>query len=139
MEKTRVAIIDLGTNTFNLLITEVEGSSYRILTESKYPAKLGKGGIHKATITPEAMKRGLEALTSHLITISEYQVESIFCFATSAIRSATNGAEFVKKVKQELGLTIRVIPDRKSTRLNSSHVRISYAVFCLKKKKKKKR
>lgn len=110
MEKTRVAIIDLGTNTFNLLITEVEGSSYRILTESKYPAKLGEGGIHKATITAEAMKRGIEALTAHLITISEYQVESIFCFATSAIRSATNGGDFVRRVKQELGLTIRVIP-----------------------------
>jgi exopolyphosphatase / guanosine-5'-triphosphate,3'-diphosphate pyrophosphatase len=110
MEKTRVAIIDLGTNTFNLLITEVEKSSYRILVESKYPAKLGEGGIHKATITPEAMKRGVEALMTHLITISEYQVESIFCFATSAIRSATNGAEFVRRVKQELGLSIRVIP-----------------------------
>lgn len=110
MEKTRVAIIDLGTNTFNLLITEVEGSSYRILTESKYPAKLGEGGIHKATITAEAMKRGIEALTAHLITISEYQVESIFCFATSAIRSATNGGDFIRRVKQELGLTIRVIP-----------------------------
>lgn len=110
MEKTRVAIIDLGTNTFNLLITEVEHDSYRILVESKYPTKLGKGGIHKATITPDAMDRGLEALTNHLITISEYQVESIFCFATSAIRSATNGADFVKRVKQELGLTIRVIP-----------------------------
>jgi exopolyphosphatase/guanosine-5'-triphosphate,3'-diphosphate pyrophosphatase len=110
MEKTRVAIIDLGTNTFNLLITEVEGSSYRVLTESKYPARLGEGGIHKATITPEAMKRGMEGLTAHLITISEYQVESIFCFATSAIRSATNGSEFVRRVKQELGLTIRVIP-----------------------------
>ncbi|MDG5799647.1 phosphatase [Marinilabiliaceae bacterium ANBcel2] len=110
MEKTRVAIIDLGTNTFNLLITEVENSTYRILKESKYPAKLGEGGIHKATITPEAIKRGLEALTSHLITISEYQVESIFCFATSAIRSATNGNEFVRKIKQELGLSIRVIP-----------------------------
>ena len=110
MEKTRVAIIDLGTNTFNLLITEVEGSSYRILVESKYPAKLGKGGIHKATITDEAMDRGIEALTNHLITISEYQVDSIFCFATSAIRSATNGNSFVKRVKQELGLSIRVIP-----------------------------
>ena len=43
MEKTRVAIIDLGTNTFNLLITEVEGNSYRILVESKYPARLGEG------------------------------------------------------------------------------------------------
>ncbi|ASB48618.1 Ppx/GppA phosphatase family protein [Alkalitalea saponilacus] len=110
MEKTRVAIIDLGTNTFNLLITEVDNNSYRILTESKYPVKLGEGGIHKATITSEAMKRGVEALTSHLIAISEYQVESIFCFATSAIRSATNGADFVRRVKQELGLTIRVIP-----------------------------
>jgi exopolyphosphatase/guanosine-5'-triphosphate,3'-diphosphate pyrophosphatase len=110
MEKTRVAIIDLGTNTFNLLITEVEGDTYRILVESKYPARLGEGGIHKATITNEAMKRGVEALTTHLITISEYQVESIFCFATSAIRSATNGADFVRRVKQELGLTIRVIP-----------------------------
>ncbi len=110
MEKTRVAIIDLGTNTFNLLVTEVENNSYRILHESKYPTKLGKGGIHKATITPEAMERGLEALTHHLITISEYQVESIFCFATSAIRSATNGADFVRRVKLDLGLSIRVIP-----------------------------
>lgn len=110
MEKTRVAIIDLGTNTFNLLITEVENNSYRILHESKYPTKLGKGGIHKATITADAMERGLEALTHHLITISEYQVESIFCFATSAIRSATNGADFVRRVKLDLGLSIRVIP-----------------------------
>ncbi len=110
MEKTRVAIIDLGTNTFNLLITEVVDKTYNILTESKYPVKLGEGGIHKSTITPLAMKRGVEALTAHLISISEYQVESIFCFATSAIRSATNGAEFVRRVRQELGLTIRVIP-----------------------------
>ncbi|HBX88115.1 MAG TPA: phosphatase [Marinilabiliaceae bacterium] len=110
MGKTRVAIIDLGTNTFNLLITEVEGNSYRILVESKYPARLGEGGIHRATITTEAMRRGVEALTTHLITISEYQVDSIFCFATSAIRSATNGNEFVRRVKQELGLSIRVIP-----------------------------
>lgn len=110
MEKARVAIIDLGTNTFNLLITEVVDNSYRILAESKYPAKLGEGGIHKATITDKAMERGIEALTAHLITISEYQVDSIFCFATSAIRSATNGADFIKKVKQDLGLSIRVIP-----------------------------
>ncbi|PRZ02094.1 phosphatase [Marinilabilia salmonicolor] len=110
MKHNRIAIIDLGTNTFNLLITEVaENGTYNILLESKNPAKLGKGGIHKATITSEAMERGIEALKSHLITISDYQVESIFCFATSAIRSANNGQEFVKRVKNELGLTIRII------------------------------
>ena len=110
MGKTRIAIIDLGTNTFNLLITEVASDTYRILIETKYPARLGEGGIHKATITKEAMQRGIEALKTHLITISEYQVESIFCFATSAIRDASNGTEFVSRVKQELGLSIRVIP-----------------------------
>ncbi|MCL2072580.1 MAG: phosphatase [Marinilabiliaceae bacterium] len=110
MEKTRVAIIDLGTNTFNLLVTEIQGDNYRILTETHYPAKLGKGGIHKSTITEEAIERGIEALTTLLITISEYQVESIFCYATSAIRSAANGESFVKRVQEEFGLTIRVIP-----------------------------
>lgn len=110
MERTRVAIIDLGSNTFNLLITEVEDNSYRILVESKLPVKLGKGGINKATITEEAMRRGIDALTNHLIKISEYQVESIFCFATSTIRSAVNGNNFINRVKHELGLSIRVIP-----------------------------
>jgi len=110
MERKRVAIIDLGTNTFNLLITEVKGDKYSILLESKHPSNLGKGGIHKDTITKEAMDRGIEALTNHLITMSEYQVESIFCFATSAIRSAKNGSKFVSLVKEKLGLSIRVIP-----------------------------
>lgn len=110
MDHNRIAIIDLGTNTFNLLITEINpNKSYNILLESKYPAKLGQGGIHKSTITPEAMERGIDALKMHLITISEYQVDSIFCFATSAIRSANNGHVFVKRVKEELGLSIRII------------------------------
>jgi len=110
MNHNRIAIIDMGTNTFNLLVTEVRrDGTYNILKESKYPAKLGQGGIHKATITPEAMERGLDALRTHLITISDYQVESIFCFATSAIRSAKNGQIFVKRVRDELGLNIRLI------------------------------
>src|SRR5438477_7714086 len=35
-----------------------------------------------------------------------------------------------------LAFSVRALTDRKSTRLNSSHMSISYAVFCLKKKKK---
>src|SRR5690554_7486659 len=44
--------------------------------------------------------------------------------------------DYITKPFSPLELVAR-IKDRKSTRLNSSHVRISYAVFCLKKKKKK--
>ncbi|GAF04912.1 Ppx/GppA phosphatase family protein [Saccharicrinis fermentans] len=106
----QIAIIDLGTNTFNLLIARVDkNNSYTILSETKYPAKIGKGGIQKRTITPEAFERGLKALQTHLDTIAQYEVDAIHCFATSAIRSAENGGDFVSKVKEKFNLDIQVI------------------------------
>jgi exopolyphosphatase/guanosine-5'-triphosphate,3'-diphosphate pyrophosphatase len=114
----QIAIIDLGTNTFNLLIAQVgKNNNYTILLETKYPAKLGKGGINNKTITPEAFERGLLALETHLNTISQYNVDSITCFATSAIRSAKNGADFVNTVKKKFNLNINVIDGDKEAEL----------------------
>ena len=106
----RSAIIDLGTNTFNLMVVEKNGSTdYNILLETKYPAKLGKGGINDNTITPEAMERGITALKTHLNTMAPYNVEQITCIATAAIRSAANGKDFVSRVKEELDLDIQIV------------------------------
>ncbi len=114
----RIAIIDLGTNTINLLIVEQKGEeSYHILHESKYPAKLGKGGINDKTILPEAMERGILALKTHQKTMEPFHVEKTVCMATAAIRSATNGQEFVKKAKDECGLDINVIDGQKEAQL----------------------
>ncbi|MGQ1787034.1 MULTISPECIES: Ppx/GppA phosphatase family protein [unclassified Saccharicrinis] len=114
----QIAIIDLGTNTFNLLIANVnKDNNYTILLETKYPAKIGKGGINNKTITPEAFERGFTALQTHLDTINEYRVESIHCFATSAIRSADNGEEFVSAVKEKFNLDIKVIQGSKEAEL----------------------
>jgi exopolyphosphatase/guanosine-5'-triphosphate,3'-diphosphate pyrophosphatase len=113
----RIAIIDLGTNTFNLLIAEQTSDSYIILLENKYPAKLGKGGINEKRILPDAMERGITALRTHLETMRPYQVDKVVCMATAAIRSATNGQDFVDRVKQELGLTISVIDGQKEAEL----------------------
>jgi exopolyphosphatase/guanosine-5'-triphosphate,3'-diphosphate pyrophosphatase len=113
----RIAIIDLGTNTFNLLIAEQTEKSYTILLENKYPAKLGKVGINDKKIVPEAMERGITALQTHLKTIEQYKVDKIVCMATAAIRSAKNGQDFVQRVKDELGLTIHVIDGQKEAEL----------------------
>ncbi|MBK3517491.1 Ppx/GppA phosphatase family protein [Carboxylicivirga marina] len=113
----RIAIIDLGTNTFNLLIAEQKDDSYTILTENKYPAKLGKGGINDKRILPEAMERGIKALETHLTTIKQYNADKVICMATAAIRSAKNGQEFVEKVKHELELDINVIDGQKEAEL----------------------
>ncbi|MCU4173713.1 phosphatase [Carboxylicivirga sp. N1Y90] len=114
----RIAIIDLGTNTINLLIVEQNGSdTYNILHESKYPAKLGKGGINDRTILPEAMERGIDALKTHQATMQPYQISKTICIATAAIRSAKNGGDFVKKAKEECGLDINVVDGQKEAQL----------------------
>ena len=114
----QIAIIDLGTNTFNLLIAEVNANNnYTILSETKYPAKIGKGGINNKTITPEAFDRGFKALETHLETIAQFNVDQIICFATSAIRSASNGKTFVSQVKEKFTLDINVIQGDKEAEL----------------------
>lgn len=114
----RIAIIDLGTNTFNLLIAEKTGNTdYSILLETKYPAKLGKGGINNGTITPEAMERGMLALKTHLKTMEPYQVDKVTCIATAAIRSASNGRAFTERVKKELNLDITIVDGQKEAQL----------------------
>ena len=105
-----IAVIDLGTNTFNLLVAEVNpDKSYTHLYQTKISVKLGEGGIDKGIITPAAFQRGIDALKVYKKIIQKYNVERVFAFATSAIRSAANGTEFTNKVKEETGFEIEII------------------------------
>ena len=106
----RIGIIDLGTNTFNLLIAEVDDrGSYSRLYNSKIPVKLGEGGINQNEITDEAMQRAFHALEAQVTAIQNFYCDRILAFATSAVRGAHNGGEFVREVKQRFGFQIRVI------------------------------
>lgn len=106
----RISVIDLGTNTFNLLIVETNGDqNYKILYNNKLPVKLGKSGIDKKEIRPDAITRGLNALDRHLQTVREYKAEKIYAFATSAVRSARNGEQFVKMIHQRFDLDVEII------------------------------
>ena len=113
----KVGIIDLGTNTFNLLIANVNGFNYEVLHKTKITVKLGEGGIHKGFIAPEAYQRGLDALKVHKQTLLDYQIQNYYAVATSAIRSSDNGTQFVEDVKQQLGVLINIIDGDKEADL----------------------
>ncbi|MBU0763285.1 MAG: phosphatase [Bacteroidetes bacterium] len=114
----RTAIIDIGTNTFNLMIVELSRTQgYKIIYRQKLPSKLGKGGINQDTITPAAFKRGLHALKFHKDTIGKFGASGIYAYATSAVRCADNGCEFVDCVRRELGIEIRVISGEEEAEL----------------------
>lgn len=106
----KIAVIDLGTNTFNILIVEIAPNySYDIIFQTKLPVKLGEGGINKNIIQPVPFQRGIDALRQHQKTIEKHGVQKVYPFATSAIRDAKNGVDFVKKLKLETGYEVQVI------------------------------
>lgn len=105
-----LAIIDLGTNTFHLLIAEIdEREDFKILEKFKEPVELGEHGLNTGEITPAAYERGLQALRRLHQVISKRHVREVRAFATSAIRSATNGKDFIAAVKGDIGMDVKVI------------------------------
>lgn len=114
----KVAIIDMGTNTFNLLVAAVNGDgSYKIVHSGKLPVKLGEGGINKKFIIPSAYQRGLSAVGEHYRTILLHGATEVFAFATSATRNATNGEAFVNDIKNLFGVDVNVIDGNEEAEL----------------------
>lgn len=105
----RIAIIDIGTNTINLVIADITDNGYQFVFSTREQARLGKGGINDKIITPEAFERGLKAIDTHMQNINKFTVDSIEAFGTSALRNCTNGADFVRTVKERHGIDIRII------------------------------
>ncbi|MGY6562344.1 MAG: Ppx/GppA phosphatase family protein [Luteibaculaceae bacterium] len=109
----RYAIIDMGTNTFNLAVFEYANGSVSYLEEDRIAVKLGEGGILSKTIMPEAIQRGINALKTHKETASKWGVNHIEVFATSAVRDAENKLHFLAQIKEQVGLSVQVITGEK--------------------------
>lgn len=103
------AFIDLGTNTFHLLI--VEFPEKKVLYKTSVATQLGKGGINQERITAEATERAITVLKAFAEQLTIFGVAPTNCIATgtSAIRNAKNQEEFRAIVLQETGITIEVL------------------------------
>ena len=104
-----IAVIDLGTNTFHLLIAEGTARNYNTILHIEEAVKLGEGGINKGFIQPAAFERGLNAMQMFHQHILKHKVQQVRAIATSALRNATNGQEFISEVKLKTGISIEII------------------------------
>lgn len=105
----KIAIIDMGTNTFHLLIAEAEGSSYKITVRERLAVKIGMGGINQGIITPEGRQRAMVAMQSFKNIIEREKVENVFAFGTSALRNARNSEEVTTEIKAITGIDVNII------------------------------
>ncbi|UII29242.1 exopolyphosphatase [Fulvivirga maritima] len=105
----KVAIIDCGTNTFHLLIAEINNGSFNILYSIKTPVRIGKGGISNGMILEDAVLRATKVLKSFAETIEKHEVTDVHAFATSAFRNAKNGEDVKQQIKEVTGIDIKII------------------------------
>ena len=111
----RRAVIDCGTNTFHLLIADiVDGGLQEVYRERRF-VKLATDGIEK--IGPAPFARGLDALTHYADVLREHNCLQVTAFGTAALRSASNGPEFVEVAAKKTGVQITLIPGDEEARL----------------------
>jgi exopolyphosphatase/guanosine-5'-triphosphate,3'-diphosphate pyrophosphatase len=114
----RIAIIDLGTNTFNLLIAEInEKGLFKKIHSDRIPVKLGEGSINQGYISEIPFKRGLDAIKIYHQKIIELNVIRVKALATSAIRSSSNGNLFAEQIKSLTGIEIEIIDGEREAEL----------------------
>jgi exopolyphosphatase/guanosine-5'-triphosphate,3'-diphosphate pyrophosphatase len=106
---SRIAILDLGTNTFHLLIADFTSGIPEVVFRDRAAVKLGMGGINQNRITEDAWQRALIALQGFQASIGRHGCSRTIAIGTSALRCAENAKAFVDLVKSDLGITIDVI------------------------------
>ncbi|MDH4027517.1 MAG: Ppx/GppA family phosphatase, partial [Nitrospirota bacterium] len=126
MKKRPLAAIDMGTNTFRLLIAEVlrdnekNSYSFRQIHSARIITRLGEGMHDSGMISGEAMDRGVAALKEFSDTISGHHVHRTWACATSGLRNATNSREFISRAKVEAGIDIEIITGEQEARLTAA-------------------
>lgn len=125
-----VAAIDVGTNSFHLLVADFDTSGhFEVVTREKEPVRLGSGADDMKRLAPEAMDRGIAALDRMRRIAQHAGAIDILAVATSAVREATNNAEFVTRARQEAQVEIEVVSGVEEARLIHLGVLQSAPVF----------
>lgn len=113
-----LAAIDIGTNSIHLVIVHVNSNfTFDVLDREKEMVKLGAGVFSTNHLSDEVYQAGLETIRRYVHLADQRGVDEIITAATSAIREARNGGEFLDEVVRETGISPQVISGKEEARL----------------------
>ena len=115
--KTNIAALDIGTNSFHLIVASVTPSgSIEIIDRKREVIRLSEGNYNLKIIHPEAIKRAVETIERFKV-IANLHKATLHVVATSAVRESQNKLEFIKTVKELTGVDVQVISGVEEARL----------------------
>jgi exopolyphosphatase/guanosine-5'-triphosphate,3'-diphosphate pyrophosphatase len=106
---TRVAAVDIGTNSTRLLVADLDGDDLRTVDRRTRITRLGQGVDASRRLHPDAIERTLAVLREYRQVVDELGVERVRATATSASRDATNRDEFFDPAEHVLGVRPELI------------------------------
>ncbi len=117
--RRRVAAIDIGTNSIHLLIAEVDEQlrSFGVLLAEKATTRLGERDPLSGDLSAEAMEQAFRTLRHDRQLAESHGVEQIVTAATSAVREAPNGGQFLQTLQEQLGLEVDLVSGPEEARL----------------------
>ena len=114
----RLAAIDVGSNSLHMVIADVSADGrIEVVDRVKEMVRLGRSAFTTGHLTPEAMHLATSTLTTFGRLARARHVERLRIVATSAVREARNGAAFVRRLRRQTGLPVRVISGAEEARL----------------------
>ena len=125
MSDRPLAAIDIGTNSFHMVVARVgeiegvegpSGPAFEVIAREKEMVRLGSGGGNMKRLAPDAIDRGVAAL-DRLARIAAVHDADIHSVATSAVREAENAQEFLDRARTEAGVEVDVISGVEEARL----------------------
>jgi exopolyphosphatase / guanosine-5'-triphosphate,3'-diphosphate pyrophosphatase len=113
-----IAALDLGTNSFHLVVARHRGAQrFEVIAREKEMIRLGHGATDMKQLSPDAMERAVESITRMAQIAKSHKAEHLRAVATSATREAANADEFLKLVRDRTAVEIEVISGIEEARL----------------------
>lgn len=112
-----IAAIDLGSNSFHMVIARVQGSTPVVIDRLKEPVRLAGGLDDNKALTEEAMDRALNCLSRFAERLRDLSDDQVRAVGTNTMRRARNGKQFLKRASAALGREIDIISGREEARL----------------------
>ncbi|MGZ6993022.1 MAG: Ppx/GppA phosphatase family protein, partial [Ilumatobacteraceae bacterium] len=113
---TTLAALDIGTNSFHLVVARILDNGYEVVTREKETVRLGHGGGDMKVLSADAMDRGISSLR-RMQRIAAAHNAPVRAVATSAVREAGNADVFLNRARREAKVEIEVISGLEEARL----------------------
>jgi len=111
------AAIDLGSNSFHLVVAREEEHALTVIDRERDMVRLAGGLDDNNLLTPEASERALECLARFGQRLRGLEPENVRIVGTNALRKANNSREFIARAEQALGFAIEIISGVEEARL----------------------